>query len=232
MPIPTYPGGPRGSRPRLPQGSVVPEPAAARPEREAEGSTQVAPPREPEPLASPAVALIESSSIAVGYLIADALVKRAPIRLLRAQAASPGKFFILYCGEVAEVEEAQAAGLEAAADALIDELLLPYAHPDLLPALDGALEVGPIDSLGVIETLSLASALAAADAAAKAAEVRLLELRPPMGLGGKSYFTLSGPLEDLQMAIEAGLDSIRPRGMICRHAILPNPHGDLSPFLH
>lgn len=224
-PIPSYPGSPRGGRTQAAQGQGSAGHAAV------EAGPQPAPPVEPAGQGAPAVALIESSSIAFGYLVADALVKKSPVRILRAQPASPGKFFILYAGEVAEVEEAHQAGLEAAGDTLIDELLLPFAHKDLLAALEGTLPVDGIDSLGVIETLSLASALAAADAAAKAAEVRLLELRPPMGLGGKSYFTLSGPLEDLQMAVERGLDRIRP-GMVCRHAIIPNPHGDLSPFLH
>ncbi len=180
---------------------------------------------------APAIALIESASIAVGYVIADALAKKAPIRILRAQTASPGKFFVLYRGEVAEVEEAHAAGLEAAGDALVDELLLPFAHPSVLPALEGAGSGGQLESLGIVETFSFAAALAAADTAVKTAPVRLLEIRPPIGMGGKSFFTLSGPLEDLQIAMDAALDRIRPGGMICRHALIPNPHDDLSPFV-
>ena len=180
---------------------------------------------------APAIALIESASIAVGYVIADALAKKAPVRILRAQTASPGKFFVLYRGEVAEVQEAHAAGLEAAGDALVDELLLPFAHPSLLPAMEGANSGGGLESLGIVETFSFAAAIAAADTAVKTAPVRLLEIRPPIGMGGKSFFTLSGPLEDLQVAMEAALERIRPGGMICRHALIPNPHDDLSPFV-
>ncbi|MBU6427768.1 MAG: BMC domain-containing protein [Cyanobacteria bacterium REEB65] len=179
----------------------------------------------------PAIALIESASIAIGYVVTDALAKRAPVRILRAQTASPGKFFVLYTGSVAEVEEAHAAGLAAIGDAWIDDLLLPNAHRAILPALEGATGARALESLGVIETFSFAAAIVAADSAMKTAPIDLLEIRPPIGMGGKSFLTLSGRLEDLQMALAAALDRIRPGGMICRHALIANPHDDLSPFV-
>ncbi|MBM3275157.1 MAG: BMC domain-containing protein [Candidatus Sericytochromatia bacterium] len=179
----------------------------------------------------PAIALIESASIAIGYLVADTIVKKAPVRLLRAQTVSPGKFIVLYTGDVASVEEAHAAGKAAVAESLIDELLLPNVHETVLPALEGLTTEATLDSFGIIETFSFASTILAADTAVKAAPVRLIEVRTPAGLGGKSFLTLSGGLEDLQAAMTQALDRIRPGGMICRYVLIPNPHSDLHPFV-
>jgi len=179
----------------------------------------------------PALALIESASIAVGFQVADAIVKKAPVRLLRAQTASPGKFIVLFAGDVASVEEAHRAGVAACGDSLLDELLLAHAHPTVLPALEALTAQSTLDSFAVIETFTLAAAILAADSAVKAAPVALIEIRPPVGLGGKSFLTLTGGLEDLQAAVETALERIRPGGMICRHVLIPNPHGDLLPFV-
>lgn len=179
----------------------------------------------------PALALIECASIAVGFLVADAVVKKAPVRLLRAQTASPGKFLVLFAGDVASALEAHQEGLLLAADVLLDDLLLPNAHPTVLPALEGLTAGAALDSFAVIETFSLAAAIVAADVAVKAAPVTLIEIRPPIGLGGKSFVSLTGGLEDLQAAVGQALDRVRPGGMICRHVLIPNPHPDLDPFV-
>ena len=44
---------------------------------------------------APALGLIETSSIAKGYEVADAVVKQSPVRLLWARTTSPGKFVTL-----------------------------------------------------------------------------------------------------------------------------------------
>jgi microcompartment protein CcmL/EutN len=193
-------------------------------------SAHGAPPKSKRP-DEPAIALIESASIAIGYLVADTIVKKAPVRLLRAQTVSPGKFIVLYTGDVASVEEAHAAGKAAVAESLVDDLFLPNVHETVLPALEGLTAESTLDSFGVIETFSFASAILAADTAVKAAPVGLIEVRPPVGLGGKSFLTLSGGLEDLQAAMTQSLDQIRSGGMICRYVLIPNPHTDLHPFV-
>ena len=60
----------------------------------------------------PALALLEFSSIAAGIEAADAMVKRAPIGVIRAGTVQPGKYLVLIGGEVADVEESLAAGRE------------------------------------------------------------------------------------------------------------------------
>ena len=46
--------------------------------------------------------------------------------------------------------------------------------------------------MGVMEFYTIAAAVVAADLAAKAADVHLMEVRLGLGIGGKSYVTLCG----------------------------------------
>ena len=96
-----------------------------------------------------ALALAELGSIARGHRVADAMLKRAPVNLVRADWVSPGKFLVLVDGGVAEVDEAYRVGLEVAGDRLLDRLFLPQAHLSLWPALAGEAKAGIIDALGM-----------------------------------------------------------------------------------
>ena len=79
----------------------------------------------------PAIALLEFDSIAIGVRAGDAMVKRAPVEITYAGTVHPGKYLVLVGGDVACVEEAYAAGLEAGREALVDRLFLPAVHPDV-----------------------------------------------------------------------------------------------------
>jgi microcompartment protein CcmL/EutN len=174
----------------------------------------------------PAIALLEIESIARGYVVADAVVKKAPSRLLMLEPITPGKLLVLFDGEVAEVEESFAAGVEAAGPLLLDKLFLPQASPQLAPALLGERAPDPIDSLGVVETRTVASALLAADTAVKAAEVRLVSMQLARGIGGKGYFTLTGKLDMIEAAVSAAAASIAPELLVGTEAIA-RPHAEM-----
>ncbi|MDO9548824.1 MAG: BMC domain-containing protein, partial [Candidatus Marinimicrobia bacterium] len=73
----------------------------------------------------PALALIELSNIAAGILTGDAMVKVAPISVLKAGTVHNGKYLILIGGSVASVEEAFHKGLTAGGEQVIDKVLLP-----------------------------------------------------------------------------------------------------------
>jgi hypothetical protein len=106
-----------------------------------------------------------------------------------------------------------------------EELFLPSASPPLALALRGALPKGPLDSLGLVETHSVGSALLAADAALKAAEVRLVKLELARGIGGKGYFAVSGSLDMVEAAVLAGAAAITPE-LLVGTEMIPAPHGD------
>ncbi|MBI4386630.1 MAG: BMC domain-containing protein, partial [Elusimicrobia bacterium] len=62
-------------------------------------------------------------------------------------------------------------------------------------------------------------AIQAADAAAKAAAVHLLEVRSVVG-GGKGYVTMTGGVGAVRSAVAAGIAAVAP-GMLVGHVVIP-----------
>ncbi|HMG58008.1 MAG TPA: BMC domain-containing protein, partial [Kofleriaceae bacterium] len=71
-------------------------------------------------------------------------------------------------------------------------------------ALDWSAEPGA-EAVAILETRTVCAAIAAADAACKAAGVAVRDVRFAVDLAGKAYFTLTGTLD----AIEAAADAAR-----------------------
>ena len=177
-------------------------------------------------LPGPALALIELESIARGMIAADALLKRAPVSIALAEAITPGKYLLLFSGGVAEVQESFAAGLEVAGTALLDKLLLPVAARSLVDGLRGKLHGGQGESVGIVETHTVASALLAADSALKGADVRLTQLHLARGIGGKGYFVLTGELHQVEAGLQAAAAAIEAR-LLVGTELLQRPHPEL-----
>jgi microcompartment protein CcmL/EutN len=156
----------------------------------------------------PAILLLEFDSIARGIRAGDEISKRAPLTTLHAGTVQPGKYLVLAGGEVAAVEEARLAGRMAAADSLLDEIFLPEVHPDVVAAIVGARRQESGESLGVIETRTVAAVLRAADAGVKGADVALLEVLLADGLGGKAYLLFGGTVSEVEVAVELGVASL------------------------
>jgi len=175
-----------------------------------------------------AVAAIETSSIAQGALAADAMVKTAEVELIHATTVTPGKYWVLIGGEVATVRASFQRGVAVAADTLLDSLLIPQLHSMVLPALAGTAVGGDHDALGVIETLTAAAAIVAADRAAKTADVLLRDLRLANGLGGKGVLFLTGDVSNVQAAVEAGRAQALEKGLLARSIVIPRLHRQLK----
>jgi microcompartment protein CcmL/EutN len=178
-------------------------------------------------LQGPAIALVELESIARGMVASDALLKRAPVQLAYAQPITPGKFVILFSGPVAEVEEALQATLEIGGPLVLDQLFLPYAAEGLVEALGGLFGAVWEESVGVVETHTVAAALLAADVALKRAEVTLMHLHLARGIGGKGYFTLTGSLNMVEAALEAAASSVKPELLVTTE-LIHSPHPELK----
>lgn len=174
-----------------------------------------------------AIGLLEFGSVARGLFSTDAMLKAAQVELLLAMPVCAGKFISLVGGTVAAVTSSVAAG-EAAADAqVLDRLVLPNAHPQLFPALAGTVQVDKVDAVGVLETFTVAASILAADTAAKAAEVTLLEVRVARGLGGKAYLVLTGTVSAVEAAISAGSLLVQDSGLLVHRTVIASPHPDL-----
>ena len=98
----------------------------------------------------------------------------------------------------------------------------------VLKAVSACSEPENFEALGIIETFSLVSALLCADAAVKAAEIKLIEIRLGRGLGGKSFVTLTGDVAAVRHAVETAKTDEQVKGMITRVVVIPSPHPDLK----
>ena len=176
----------------------------------------------------PAIALLELCSVARGIEVADAVLWQSEIEMLFATPVQPGKYVMLFTGGVQDLESAIARGAEVAGGDLVDRLLIQQVHEQIEFGLrrQGQLN-GTLDALGIVETTSVASAILSADAALKTATVDLLELRIANGLGGKSYYTLTGEVSDVRSAITSGARVAEERGLLAREVVIPRPHSDL-----
>jgi microcompartment protein CcmL/EutN len=174
-----------------------------------------------------AIGLIELTSIAAGLDVADAMLKAAGVELLLARSICSGKYMTMVRGDVAEVASSVQAGCDAGRGFIIDTFVIPNLHDSVFPALYGSSKVGQLDALGILESFSVASLIEAADAAAKAAEVRLIEIRLAMALGGKAFVTLTGAVAAVEAAVEAGAQVLGAKGLLVNKVVIPAPRKEL-----
>jgi microcompartment protein CcmL/EutN len=113
----------------------------------------------------------------------------------------------------------------------IGSFILGNPHPSLLPALYGTARFERLAALGVVETYDVATALAAADLAAKTAVVDLLELRVAKGMCGKSYFMLTGEVAAVEAAVAKATAQAAAVGMFLDACVIPRPSGELARFV-
>jgi microcompartment protein CcmL/EutN len=171
--------------------------------------------------------LLELNSIARGVEAGDAMLKAAEVTLLKAGSVCPGKYTVVISGEVAAVKAAMDAGRALARDCLVDDLTIASLEPQVIPAIAGCAQTRGVQALGVMEFYSIAASVVGADAAAKAADVRLLEVRLGLGIGGKSYVSLSGEVAAVQAAVDAGIAEAKAKGLLVSTCVIPSPREEI-----
>ena len=175
-----------------------------------------------------AIGLIELTSIAKGIETTDAMIKSAQIEIIEAKPICPGKYVVLICGDVSAVDNAIKVGEEKGTHAVVDSFILANIHPQVIKAISSASEVTELKALGVIETFTAASLIVSADRAAKTGQVELIEIRIGMGIGGKSFVTLTGDVSSVKSSVEAGAASASEKGMLVEYVVIPSPNKHLK----
>ncbi|QGP93254.1 BMC domain protein [Neomoorella glycerini] len=173
-----------------------------------------------------AIGLIELKSLARGVMVADGCLKAAPVSV-KIRTTCPGKSLIILSGEISAVNSAVEYGLNNGGITVISSLVLGNIHLGVLPALVGIAEVTTKGALGVIETFSVTAAIKAADTAAKAAVVELLDIRPAYGLGGKGVVILTGGVGAVKAAVNAATLPLKEEGELVDAVVIPSPHPEL-----
>lgn len=178
-------------------------------------------------LPGPALGLFELESLAKGPVVADAVLKRARVRIAIAEAVSPGKYLLVFSGAVGEVEESFKAGLELAGPRLLDSLMLPHVAEGVVAAIDGKLAtIAPDDSVGLVELQTVSATIRAADAALKRAQVAITAIHLAKGIGGKGWFTLAGAQHDVEAALEGAAAAIESHLLVATE-LIQRPHAEL-----
>jgi microcompartment protein CcmL/EutN len=178
-------------------------------------------------VAKNSIGMIELGSIAAGYLVSDAMLKAADVELLLARSICSGKYMVMVRGDVGAIQSSVEAGVRAGNFSVIDTFTIPNVHESIFPAISGTTKVEELEALGILESFSVASLIEGADAAAKSANVRLIEVRLAMALGGKAFVTLTGNVAAVQSAVDAGAQVIGKKGLLVNKVVIPSPRREL-----
>jgi microcompartment protein CcmL/EutN len=173
------------------------------------------------------IGLIELSSIASGMLAADIMLKTSQVELILSRSICSGKYIVLIGGDVAAVQTSLDAAVNNLDFSVIDTFVIPNVHQDIFPAISGHTKVDKLESLGILEAYSVASLIEGADAAVKASNVQLIEIRLAMALGGKAFCTLTGEVAAVTSAVEAGAYIIGKRGLLVNKVVIASPRHEL-----
>lgn len=173
------------------------------------------------------IGLVELTSIAAGFQVADAMLKAADVEILLSRTICSGKYMVLVGGDVAAVTASVDAGITAGNGSVIDTFVIPNVHSSLFPAIGGTSRVESLEALGIVEAFSVASLIEGADAAAKAAKVQLIEVRLAMALGGKAFVSMTGEVAAVRAAVDAGAAIIAEKGLLVNKVVIPAPRREL-----
>lgn len=174
-----------------------------------------------------AIGLLELTSIAKGIEATDLMLKAADVELLASRSICSGKYMVLVRGDVAACEASVAAGMGAGRETVADSIVIPNLHDDIFPAISQSAVIDEVAALGVLEAFNVATLIEGADAAVKAAEVHLVEIRLAMALGGKAFCVLTGEVAAVRAAVESGIRVIGEKGLLTNWAVIPSPSAAL-----
>jgi microcompartment protein CcmL/EutN len=177
----------------------------------------------------PAIAIIEFKDIAIGIYATDAIIKRAPISLLKCGIVSRGRYLTLIGGTTGSVAESLAEGLACGQDSVIDHVMLPGVHPQVHDAVLGTRPPIQDGSMAIIETPTASSNVRAAEMALKGTSVGLSEMRlADSSLSGKGVSIYRGDLSDIEAAVDIAVTYLKSAGIHVVHKIIPAPSESLG----
>ena len=174
-----------------------------------------------------AIGLVEVKSVAKGIKVTDEMLKSAGVYLIQSGAVCPGKFVTIVGGSLSSIQASVDRAASVAEDALIDKFVIGRLGEKVFEAMCGTANVKERKALGIVETFTAASAILAADAAVKAANVSLIEVRVARGMGGKCFVTMTGEVSDVKAAVEAGARIAAKDGVLIGTEVIANPHPEL-----
>ena len=178
-----------------------------------------------------AIGLIEYKTVSTGVMVADIMLKTAQVEIISAQTVCPGKYMVLFSGDLAAVNACIERARTDYSNHLIDCFVIGKPSSGIFPALYGTSEVKELRALGILETFSVASIIVASDEAAKASDVELIEIRLANGMCGKSYLMLTGDVAAVEAAISRAKKSASENGMFLDSSVIAHPDKNISKYI-
>ena len=132
------------------------------------------------------IGFLELNSIAKGIEVADIVLKTAAVNLVFSRAGCPGKYYLLFTGEVAAVQASLDAAHTVGGSHVVDSCVIPRVHPQVIRAINMTSMPERMRAVGVMEFFSVTASVYSADAAVKTADVDLVDVRLATGIGGKA----------------------------------------------
>ena len=170
-----------------------------------------------------AIGMVEYKTVSAGVLATDAMVKTVDINLVKAQTVCSGKYIAVISGSISAVKAAIDAAQTLYTHQMINCFVLGNPHEAIFLAINGKSSINDVSALGILETYDVSSIIVAADEAAKAAVVDLVELRLAKEMCGKSYLMLTGEIAAVETAIERAKQVVDKDGMYLDSALMANP---------
>ena len=174
-----------------------------------------------------AIGLVEVKNVSKGIRVTDEMLKSAGVFLIQSGSVCPGKFVTIVGGSLSSIQAAVDRAANVAEDALIDKFVIGRLGDKVFEAMCGTANVAERKALGIVETFTAASSILAADAAVKAANVSLIEVRVARGMAGKCFVTMTGEVADVKAATEAGAKIAAKDGVLIGTEVIANPHPEL-----
>lgn len=177
------------------------------------------------------IGVVEISNVVKGYVACDGILKTVAVQMVMAQPVCPGKFVMIFGGSVSSVTTACEYAKNYFSDFIIDVQNFGNIEKRVFDGLNGALEGKTDGALGIVETFSVAACILAADAALKAANVELCDIRIARGMGGKSYVSVTGTVGAVTASVEAGAQRAKDDGLLVDMDVIASPHKDLWQYI-
>jgi microcompartment protein CcmL/EutN len=177
----------------------------------------------------PAIAVIEFSSLADGIFTTDAILKKAPIAMIKGGTVSGGRYLIIFGGTTGSVSESLTEALTIGAGSVLDHAFLPDVHSTVHDAVMGKRVAAGQNTIAILETDTIAANIRAAEVAVKGMEVQLVELRlAEYEMSGKAISVYAGELHEIQSAMTIANDFLRGRQAFTHYRIIARPHEVIS----
>ena len=177
------------------------------------------------------IGFLEYISIAKGIEAADFISKNTAINILLSSPNCPGRYQILFSGDVGAVNEAIQLAEGRADFNYLDSLVLPRIDDKVVSALYGPDLENFGNAIGIFETMTMTATILGADTMVKTSDVGIVELRLGKGLAGKSYVIITGNFHDVKSAMDAALETIKDKGVLISSVVIPSINPELIQHL-